>query len=589
MSSIEIFGLALACGEVLLTLLPQFRKLFRYKKTVRHLTTLCEQKLLQLRLVISSLNSELDIPHEVRHILEELCYLEEELVSIYHKNPFKRFRYALERESDLISILDRLSILLDNFKFAKVVLWGISKEIHKLQETIESHIEELSLHTRTLQSSEVFIRSSSLSFSSKRVGEFLPSPRTDSKIKAFLPSGGEIDILTRTFSEGHRFDEMCLWMGNRLQRGSGGVRRDVKQSFRFYEYSWSQGNSKAALNIGWCYATGTGVTRDYSIAARYYWHSSTKSNSDAMINLAALLTNGVGVPKNINDALNLLSQASALNHDYADFAKAQIHLRHIGGPEHEKIAYWTLKSLEKSQDSHVLNELGVCYSQGRGVERNIKKSFNLFKKAAEKKDFWGIINLSISYLYGYGVERNEKESKRLVNQAKSSYDESFIALDMISSTETKWGSDGIGYMYEHGIGVRRNLGKALQFYKAAANAGNEESWLHVARIYESDVRRDISNAYKYYRKSAEAGSSYGLWKANSISKILSNSSPNTNRNISPSLVKQNYVKAQPEADAFSDKSDTQIKQDILRNGSEILSVLSTPEMRLESKGSFFMN
>lgn len=64
--------------------------------------------------------------------------------------------------------------------------------------------------------------------------------------------------------------------------------------------------------------------------------------------------------------------------------------------------------LEKAKQGGVnaQNEVGIAYSEGRGVRRNQQKAVYWFAKSAENGYAIGICNLGLHYGWGLGVPRN---------------------------------------------------------------------------------------------------------------------------------------------------------------------------------------
>ncbi|MCD8216126.1 MAG: sel1 repeat family protein [Clostridiales bacterium] len=122
-----------------------------------------------------------------------------------------------------------------------------------------------------------------------------------------------------------------------------------------------------------------------------------------------------------------------------------------------KEIFYLYDSAAASEDIIALNNLGCCYLNGEGTDRDYKKAVECFEKAAAHKDDLAHLNLAVCYTFGLGVERN--------------------------------------------------LEKSLELYKQAADLGNKPALKKIAEIYYRGrcVEPDKRMALKYYRKAAEAG------------------------------------------------------------------------------------
>jgi len=95
--------------------------------------------------------------------------------------------------------------------------------------------------------------------------------------------------------------------------------------------------------------------------------------------------------------------------------------------------------------------------------------------------------LGISYLHGYEVEQNHQEALRWLTAAATRG----------ASRPSAW----LGTMYEFGIAVPVDLGRARQLYEYAAGRGEYFGHLHLARFLASgkDGTVDEPGASREYR------------------------------------------------------------------------------------------
>ncbi|MGO9681324.1 MAG: protein kinase domain-containing protein [Beijerinckiaceae bacterium] len=69
----------------------------------------------------------------------------------------------------------------------------------------------------------------------------------------------------------------------------------------------------------------------------------------------------------------------------------------------------------------------------------------------------------------------------------------------------------VGFIYYRGIGVPKNYGEALRWYRKAAEQGNAYAEADLGFAYENGegVQKDYGEALRWYRKAAEQGNAYG--------------------------------------------------------------------------------
>ena len=85
--------------------------------------------------------------------------------------------------------------------------------------------------------------------------------------------------------------------------------------------------------------------------------------------------------------------------------------------------------------------------------------------------------------------------------------------------EPKWSDNGnaatqynLGGVYEVGLGVQKDLGKAAQFYQKAADQGFADAQVSLGRLYEKGegVPKDLDKARELYQKAANQGNGLGI-------------------------------------------------------------------------------
>ena len=64
--------------------------------------------------------------------------------------------------------------------------------------------------------------------------------------------------------------------------------------------------------------------------------------------------------------------------------------------DYDQAAEWFKKASAKGC-TRSLNNLGICYEFGHGVQRDLDQAFNLYKEAAEKGYHEGMLNLACTY------------------------------------------------------------------------------------------------------------------------------------------------------------------------------------------------
>jgi hypothetical protein len=118
--------------------------------------------------------------------------------------------------------------------------------------------------------------------------------------------------------------------------------------------------------------------------------------------------------------------------------------------------------------------VGMGYRQGIGNPRDDKKAAQWLKKSADNGYGQAKTALAEMYAKGEGVKKNLSISKRLYFEAAQRGDSK--ALGMIkkeANVGRVWAQFSLGYLYESGQGVGKNIEAAAKWYVKAADQGSK--------------------------------------------------------------------------------------------------------------------
>ncbi|SMR77863.1 tetratricopeptide repeat protein [Marinobacterium sediminicola] len=146
-----------------------------------------------------------------------------------------------------------------------------------------------------------------------------------------------------------------------------------------------------------------------------------------------------------------------------------------------------LQALVKSQDPDALNLQGQMYENGWGVEQDTDKARRLYEQGARQGHLESVNSLRALKNKEYKVE--------------------FDKLLPLAEQGDGEAQNRIGEMYEFGHGVARDNGKALEWFRKAAEQEVVAAWHNLGRSYNfgTGVNQDYAEAEHWYRKAAEKG------------------------------------------------------------------------------------
>lgn len=190
----------------------------------------------------------------------------------------------------------------------------------------------------------------------------------------------------------------------------------------------------------------------------------------------------------------------------------------------QKAAKWYLRAAEK-EDVLAMHNLGVMYSAGQGVPQSYAEAFKWHLKAAEKKDVESMGDIAEMYDAGEGVAQDPAEASRWYLQAAehgsvtAMYNLGGRYLDGNGVTKSRkmamhWLRKGADLGDEKAmcrIGtIYCDLGKyknAMYWYLKAAEKNQPNALFNIGTMYTSGlgVPKDLPKALEWLRKAEQAG------------------------------------------------------------------------------------
>lgn len=213
-----------------------------------------------------------------------------------------------------------------------------------------------------------------------------------------------------------------------------------------YIYNLSTGNGILGSLVGEIFLE----KKDYINAYKFFRLSTRNDNFIGMLHLSGLYEKGLGIEKDIKKAIDILK-----------FLETKI--------EHSK----------------VYQKLGYFYEMGLGVEKNYEYSINYYQKALKIGDKLSAYNLGMLFL----KKNNKKEALRYLKLA-----EGFGFIQALNS---------LGRFHEE----EGHYELAINYYKKSAEHNHGNAFLNLGFIYEKGkgVEKNINQAKIYYEKALEQG------------------------------------------------------------------------------------
>lgn len=175
----------------------------------------------------------------------------------------------------------------------------------------------------------------------------------------------------------------------------------------------------------------------------------------------------------------------------AKFLKA---LSYLSSKMYER-AIPLLQLLSNDGNGLALCYLGNCYTNGDGVNIDLEKAFNCYKKSSEIG--CAIAHFQLGQCY---------EKGRFV---KVDFEKAASLYKLAAERGEPYSQFSLGYCYNYGNGVSKDLEKAVFWYKKAAEDGIAGAQLALGWCYEDGegVPQDLKKAEYWMRKASAMGDS----------------------------------------------------------------------------------
>jgi TPR repeat protein len=157
--------------------------------------------------------------------------------------------------------------------------------------------------------------------------------------------------------------------------------------------------------------------------------------------------------------------------------------------EEPSVAFRYMKMAADSLDPQAINDLAVYYIEGVGCIRDEDMAFSLFKKAADLGDPNAQRNYALS------IENNDPKL-------------AYKYMIMSANQKNRDAMNDLGIYYKEGRGTNKNLDKALEWFKKAADMADDNGCRNYANLI---VNKNPSEAVKYMTFSANKGNQDALY------------------------------------------------------------------------------
>lgn len=160
----------------------------------------------------------------------------------------------------------------------------------------------------------------------------------------------------------------------------------------------------------------------------------------------------------------------------------------------------------KAGDANAQNTVGVWYYTGKdSIKQDYAQALQWWAKSAKQENTDAIANMAMCYQLGRGTEKDSALAVKLYEAAIKKGNMNVIPQHetIVKNTGSVFSSLLLKDCYTIGLGVKKDLAKALEYQKIAAEGGHVGSQFALALQYLNDKQTDES--IKWFKKAAKHG------------------------------------------------------------------------------------
>lgn len=189
----------------------------------------------------------------------------------------------------------------------------------------------------------------------------------------------------------------------------------------------------------------------------------------------------------------------------------------------------TLRRAAEQGHLEAIYEVGVAYSQGKGVAQDFGEAARWFEKAATGGHASGQFNIGLMHRQGLGVPQDDQlaaswfrqAAEAGISRAQAQLGMFYLEGRVVAQDDAQaavWfrksadggdatGANNLGTLYREGRGVPLDYQEAMRWYQRALELGSPMASLNIGFLYERGlgVLPDRNQAIDWYRRAAAAG------------------------------------------------------------------------------------
>ncbi|XP_059576107.1 protein sel-1 homolog 2 isoform X2 [Alligator mississippiensis] len=252
-----------------------------------------------------------------------------------------------------------------------------------------------------------------------------------------------------------------IWGLGLLYFQGRGVPLNYTVAFKYFEEAAEKGLADAQLQLGIMYHSGTGVKKDYKLAFKYFYVASQNGQPIAVYYLGQMYAAGTGVFRSCQNAVELYRSVCELGSWSEKFLTAYFAYQ-AGETDSSLVQYAFLA--EMGYEVAQSNSAYILESEKVKILREDHKyplAFLLWKRAAAQGNAFARVKTGDYHFYGYGTKKN--------------YVTAAFYYSLAADHHNAQAMFNLAYMFEHGLGIPKDIYLARMWYAVAAKTSPDAS------------------------------------------------------------------------------------------------------------------
>ncbi|MGD9852168.1 MAG: tetratricopeptide repeat protein [Nitrospirales bacterium] len=237
-------------------------------------------------------------------------------------------------------------------------------------------------------------------------------------------------------------------------------------------------------------------------------------SAENLYRLGAAYWTGDGVPKDPVRSRQLLHQAAEKGHALAQTWYGRALIEGVGGETDTSGGFqWLVRAAEQGE-AESEHSLGMAYFHGWGTEIDMHKGCEWQRKAAAQGHAWGVHMAGGCDFDGEDGPKNPAKGVVMFKRV----------LEMGNSAAAAAANNRLGWAYEKGVGVERDLRRAADYYRRSAENGYMHGQFNYASVLEHGigVERNEAESLRWYRRAEQSGNQDASAKVKELSERVEN-------------------------------------------------------------------